>query len=84
MFPQVKEQAPVMSIPLVLEPESSFYWWPVVVVDFQSLYPSVVIGYNLCYSTCLGRIGHLWKNAIENKSQDEMCKKPRQPDSYLG
>lgn len=45
-------------IPLVLEPESRMYTDPVVVVDFQSLYPSIVIAYNLCFSTCVGRPAH--------------------------
>ncbi|KAJ3606662.1 hypothetical protein NHX12_026181 [Muraenolepis orangiensis] len=44
------------SIPLVMEPESRFYSSCVVVLDFQSLYPSIVIAYNYCYSTCLGRM----------------------------
>ncbi|KAL3674721.1 hypothetical protein V7S43_000655 [Phytophthora oleae] len=53
---QVAGQAPMECIPLVMEPHSSFYPDPVVVLDFQSLYPSLVIGYNLCYSTLLGRL----------------------------
>ncbi|KAI5777372.1 hypothetical protein EDC01DRAFT_713904 [Geopyxis carbonaria] len=42
--------------PLIMEPQSGFYTSPVVVLDFQSLYPSVMIAHNYCYSTCLGRI----------------------------
>ncbi|KAH7676747.1 DNA-directed DNA polymerase protein [Dioscorea alata] len=43
-------------LPLVMEPESGFFADPVVVLDFQSLYPSMIIGYNLCFSTCLGKV----------------------------
>ena len=43
------------AIPLVMEPESRLYSDPVVVVDFQSLYPSQIIAYNMCFCTCLGR-----------------------------
>ena len=46
-------------LPLILEPESKFYSDPVLVLDFQSLYPSMVIGYNYCYSTCLGQLKNL-------------------------
>ena len=42
-------------MPLIMEPLSAFYNSPLVVLDFQSLYPSVMIAYNYCYSTCLGR-----------------------------
>ena len=38
------------AMPLVMEPESRFYAdGPVVVLDFQSLYPSQIIAYNLCF-----------------------------------
>lgn len=54
--PQLAQQAPAVSIPLVMEPRSGLYRSPVVVMDFQSLYPSVMIAYNLCLSTCLGSV----------------------------
>ena len=41
-----------------MEPESRFYTSPVIVLDFQSLYPSMIIAYNLCYSTIVGRPAH--------------------------
>ncbi|CAF0991008.1 unnamed protein product [Adineta steineri] len=48
-------------IPLTLEPISTIYFTPIAVLDFQSLYPSIIIAYNICYSTCLGRIDQLDK-----------------------
>lgn len=41
---------------LTLEPQSAHYKDPVVVCDFTALYPSLMIAYNLCYSTCAGRV----------------------------
>ncbi|XP_018599271.1 DNA polymerase zeta catalytic subunit isoform X1 [Scleropages formosus] len=55
---RVQQRAP-QCIPLIMEPESRFYSNSVVVLDFQSLYPSIVIAYNYCYSTCLGHVESL-------------------------
>jgi DNA polymerase zeta len=53
---QVTRQAAMEVLPLIMEPQSRIYTSPVIVLDFQSLYPSVVIAYNMCYSTILGRL----------------------------
>ncbi|CAE8653277.1 unnamed protein product, partial [Polarella glacialis] len=37
----------------VLEPVTGFYREPVAVLDFASLYPSIMMAHNLCYSTLL-------------------------------
>lgn len=53
---QVGGQNALECLPLVMEPRSDFYTSPLLVLDFQSLYPSVMIAYNYCYSTFLGRV----------------------------
>ncbi|SCU95819.1 LAMI_0F03928g1_1 [Lachancea mirantina] len=55
----VRNQKALECIPMVMEPESAFYKSPLVVLDFQSLYPSIMIAYNYCYSTILGRVHDL-------------------------
>ena len=52
----VGKQNAAECMPLIMEPMSAFYSSPLVVLDFQSLYPSIMIAYNYCYSTCLGRV----------------------------
>ena len=53
---QVGGQNALECLPLVMEPQSDFYTSPMLVLDFQSLYPSIMIAYNYCYSTFLGRV----------------------------
>jgi DNA polymerase zeta len=53
---QVGGQNALECLPLVMEPQSAFYSGPVLVLDFQSLYPSIMIAYNYCYSTFVGRV----------------------------
>lgn len=56
-FPQLlKNQTPLRYVPFICEPSKGIYYSPTLVFDFQSLYPSVIIAYNICYSTCLGSV----------------------------
>ena len=55
----VAGQAAMECVPLVAEPETGLVPCPVAVLDFQSLYPSMVIAHNLCYSTLIGRAVHV-------------------------
>ena len=59
--PSVRQRSkmlPPSVIPLIMEPRDSYFTEPVVVLDFQSLYPSIIIAHNYCYSTCLGKLEH--------------------------
>ena len=67
---QLINQCPPRFTPMVMEPPKNIFYNPVIVLDFQSLYPSIMIAYNLCYSTCLGRL--LKEDEINN---DEPLKK---------
>ncbi|XP_037888398.1 DNA polymerase zeta catalytic subunit isoform X1 [Glossina fuscipes] len=62
LSPSVQQRAHMRApeyLPLIMEPLSRFYADPLIVLDFQSLYPSVIIAYNYCFSTCLGRVEHI-------------------------
>lgn len=42
----------------VLEPISGIYYTPVVCLDYASLYPSIMIAYNLCFTTFVADARH--------------------------
>jgi DNA polymerase delta subunit 1 len=42
----------------VIEPEKGFYQVPIATLDFTSLYPSIMMAHNLCYSTWLRDKSH--------------------------
>eukprot|EP01060_Flectonema_neradi_P004967 TRINITY_DN13293_c0_g1_i1.p1 TRINITY_DN13293_c0_g1~~TRINITY_DN13293_c0_g1_i1.p1 ORF type:complete len:2077 (+),score=379.85 TRINITY_DN13293_c0_g1_i1:815-6232(+) len=60
----VEQQNRQEGVPFVMEPHSNYYNDPVIVLDFRSLYPSIVIAYNLCYSTCVGKISNTRRKKI--------------------
>ncbi|KHJ47133.1 zinc finger, C2H2 type [Trichuris suis] len=66
-------------IALNMEPESMFCSYPVLVLDFQSLYPSICIAYNYCFSTCLGKVSEL----CSHERIDFGCWKLKVPASTL-
>ena len=39
----------------MLEAKQGFYSMPVATLDFASLYPSIMMAHNLCYTTLLPR-----------------------------
>jgi DNA polymerase elongation subunit (family B) len=63
MFSPGREQVQNMDAPeclaLNIEPDSKLYTSPVAVLDFQSLYPSLMVAYNYCYSTCIGKLNSM-------------------------
>ncbi|KAL6749067.1 DNA polymerase delta subunit one [Haematococcus lacustris] len=58
LLPNIKVSAPVgdnvgYEGATVLDPKTGFYDKPVATLDFASLYPSIMMAHNLCYSTLL-------------------------------
>ncbi|KAJ6157522.1 hypothetical protein N7470_005114 [Penicillium chermesinum] len=80
---QVGQQNALECLPLVMEPQSDFYTSPLIVLDFQSLYPSVMIAYNYCYSTFLGRAAELLKDKINIAPNGMMYAKQEVRQSLL-
>lgn len=81
---EVFRQPAVEALPLVMEPESGLYVDPVIVLDFQSLYPSVIIAHNLCYSTMLGNVNRIQSWNEPRRVGVLPLYTPPSPDSFGG
>ncbi|TMS15409.1 DNA polymerase delta catalytic subunit [Larimichthys crocea] len=56
----------------VIEPEKGYYSVPIATLDFSSLYPSIMMAHNLCYTTLLQK-GSAEKNSL---SPEDFIKTP--------
>ncbi|XP_059610831.1 DNA polymerase zeta catalytic subunit [Phlebotomus argentipes] len=84
--PSIQQRAHMRApeyLPLILEPESRLYVDPVIVLDFQSLYPSMMMGYNYCFSTCLGRVEHLGESDPFEFGANQLKITPEQVKKFL-
>ncbi|GAW80063.1 DNA polymerase zeta catalytic subunit [Plasmodium gonderi] len=71
---EIMNQRPILHTPLVLQPKSSINFFPLLVFDFQSLYPSIVIAFNICYSTCLGTLSYKGRSSAHGDHPSEESK----------
>ncbi|KAI8851031.1 DNA polymerase family B-domain-containing protein [Chytridium lagenaria] len=55
---------------IVIEPEKGFYEDPIATLDFTSLYPSIMMAHNLCYSTYLPDIATVRKLGLSEDEYD--------------
>ncbi|GAB65574.1 DNA polymerase zeta catalytic subunit [Plasmodium cynomolgi strain B] len=74
---EIMEQRPILHIPLVLQPKSSINFFPLLVFDFQSLYPSIVIAFNICYSTCLGTLSFKRRSDAQTSEEHQQERQER-------
>lgn len=61
---------------VVIKPKKGFYPDPIVTLDFSSLYPSIMMAHNLCYSTLL-------PSKPTNMNPEDYTETPSEPKNYF-
>ncbi|ADM12173.2 DNA polymerase catalytic subunit delta [Encephalitozoon intestinalis ATCC 50506] len=61
----------------VIEPKKGFYGKPISVMDFTSLYPSIMISHNLCYTTLLTKDQYRILGGIRTPTDNYFCSPER-------
>jgi DNA polymerase delta subunit 1 len=61
----------------VIDPKRGFYKQPIAVMDFSSLYPSIMISKNLCYTTLLTRKQYEAMGGTATPTEDHFCSEQR-------
>ncbi|XP_040070122.1 DNA polymerase delta catalytic subunit-like [Ixodes scapularis] len=59
----------------VVEPYRGFYQSPVLTLDFASLYPSIIIAYNLCFTTLKTNVGENVGEMVYHRNARLVCDK---------
>lgn len=49
----------------VIEPKKAYYGDPIATLDFNSLYPSIMMAHNLCYSTLIQDSGVIERHGLK-------------------
>lgn len=68
----------------LLEPKLGFHSDPVLVFDFRSLYPSIIIAYNICFSTCLGLLRNKGEAVAAGLGCDPLFRSPLLESNVAG
>lgn len=69
----VTEESPPYEGGFVMDPLRGFYSDPIAVLDFTSLYPSIMISKNLCYTTMLTKEQYQKLGGIKSPSDNYFC-----------
>ncbi len=81
----LERNSAIQSGATVIEPQRGFYESPILTLDFASLYPSIMIAHNLCYTTLINKqdLNKLSKDSYTTTPTNDYFIKPHVQTSVL-